>query len=400
MTITTANRRYHISWFLLLVLFSILLASSAFQPFRRKASSSIAAGWPRRIFSSSISLTREAAKDSEFQVPVSRLEEDTIGLSGETRNSQVKDVDEQSSTVLLNDDASLDSDSVVVFDEPPSPSSINTELWKRRLITNEDPFSIHKLSSLISTLSGLFLLGVGAYQFSRGDFHQVPDFLELPTYIFSFSSTILCLQSIRMAFRHRRFDLTARNGFLGTAASMLFSAFYTLWTSPFPVADIFNDNTINRLCMGVFVLLNSYFVFDTVSKIPEILEGRRDKRVQDYKGREVVDTVLYILPGVVTPLVAVVATAYIVSILHNRQWYWTQCDYILETTGVPFNAHGYYVNVSAALAASIAALMVTLRDKKLVSKRVEVFGISSFALPTLVHTIFVGFVFIRSMIIQ
>ena len=272
------------------------------------------------------------------------------------------------------------------------------ELWKRRLITKEDPYSVHKVSSVVSTVSGLFLLGVGVYQFLHGDLHDIPDYIEWPTYTFSFSSTILCLQSVRMAFLHRRFDLTARNGFLGTATSMLFSALYTLWTSPFSAADVFNDITINRAFMGVFVVLNTYFIFDTISKIPEVLEGRRDKKADDYMGREVVDTLLYILPGVVTPLVTVLATAIIVSVLHDRTWYWDQCDFILETTGIPFNAHGFYVNISAALAASIASLMVTLRDKKLVSKTVEVAGITAFALPTLIYTIFVAFVFIRSMI--
>ncbi|KAL7538087.1 hypothetical protein ACHAWF_008281 [Thalassiosira exigua] len=271
-------------------------------------------------------------------------------------------------------------------------------LWKRRLITSEDPYSVHKIASVLYTISGFGILAVAAFQALTGNFATVPVYLEWPTYAFFWSNVVMCSVSVRMAFLHRKFDLTARNGFLGTAASSLFSGFFMLWTSPFPAADIFNDASISRACFAVFVALNTYFIMDTVSKTEEVVEGRLDRKAgENYDERLVLDAFLYILP-VAAALPAVVATAYIQSVLHDRLWYWDQCALIYETTGIPFNAHGFYVQIIGSLAASAGALFVTLRDKKLVSKTVEYGGITVLSVPALVWTVFVGYTFIASML--
>lgn len=279
-----------------------------------------------------------------------------------------------------------------------------TELWKLRLITREDPYSLHKWFSIVSTLSGLYILGVGCYQALLGgpgvEFgnNQLPLSLEIPTYIFFVSTTLNCLASVRMAFVHRKFDVTARNGFLGVASSTLFSVFYMLWTSPFEAGMVFNDQFINRLCFGIFVVLNTYFIGDTFSKNEEVVQGRRDMKAEEYTGRFVIDTFLYTLIPVVAALPAVLVTAYIQSVMHDRPWYFAQTQIIYDTTGVPFLPHGYYCQVLGAIAASVGALMVTLRDKKLINKTAEWVGISIFSVPALVYTVYVGYVFIQSMI--
>lgn len=135
------------------------------------------------------------------------------------------------------------------------------EKWKRRLITFEDPYSIHKLSAISYSISAIIILGTAAVRYldSPEAFAVVPISLMLPTYIFAISNIIMCAVSVRMAFAHRRYDLTARNGgFLGVAASSMFSGFYLLWTSPFG-PDVFDVHLVTQLCFALFVLLDFLF---------------------------------------------------------------------------------------------------------------------------------------------
>jgi len=296
-------------------------------------------------------------------------------------------------TSVANDSGG--SASVPAVPADPSPSD-PLSLWKMRLITREDPYSIHKISSAVYTLSGFCILARGSLRYMSGTFETVPDSLEAATHAFFLSNAVMCLGSVRMAFVHRRFDLTARNGFLGTASVSLFTGFYMEWTSPFAAADVFNDVWVNRACFAAFVLLNTYFVMDTVSKIPEVVEGRRDKKAADFQGRAVADIFLYILP-VAAALPAVIFTAFVESVMHDRLWYLSQCELIWDTTGVPFSAHAYYLQVLASMAASYGALAVTLRDKKLISKTAEWSLISVFSIPALIWTVYVAAVFVQSM---
>ena len=269
-------------------------------------------------------------------------------------------------------------------------------LWRRRLITHEDPFSVHKLSAILYTASSVLILGTGAQRFltSPPDFAEIPSSLELPVWTFVITNTIMCSASVRMAFLHRKFDLAARNAFLGTAASSLFSGFYLLWTSPF-APNAFNNQVINRSCFGVLVLLNVIFIMDTLLNVPDIVEGRRDRKADDYEGRYIVDVLGYVLP-VGWGLLPVVGTGIIGSVLHDRQWFFEQCVYIDQMTGQPgLNASIVYLQVMTSLAASYASLFVTLRDKKLIGKQQELAGITVFSVPTMIWTIYVSVIFLQ-----
>ena len=111
-----------------------------------------------------------------------------------------------------------------------TPKTVSTpkdwpSLWKRRLITSEDPFSIHKISCLLFTVLGTGILGTAGIRYLMGPevFAEMPPGMMGPMYAFVLSNTVMCLASIRMSYLHRRIDLAARNAFLGTAASSLFS---------------------------------------------------------------------------------------------------------------------------------------------------------------------------------
>jgi len=279
-----------------------------------------------------------------------------------------------------------------------APPEDQLSLWKRRLITSEDPFSIHKISSIVFTVSGTAILATAAVRFAMGPevFAEIPSQLFLPTYAFTFSNIIMCLISIRMSFVHRRYDLTARNAFLGTAASSLFSGFYYLWTNPLG-PDIFNNQLVTQACFATLVFLNVVLITDTCVRVSDVVEGRRDRKAQDYDGNFLVDALAYVFP-VAWGLPFVLATGWVDAVLYNRDWFFEQCQYIDQQTGAPgMQANLCYLQVLASFGPAMGALFVTLRDKKLISKQQEVTGITIFSVPALVWTIWVTSAFFSYM---
>ena len=94
-----------------------------------------------------------------------------------------------------------------------------------------------------------------------------------------------------------RYDLVARNGFLGVASSSMFSGFYFLWTSPYG-PTMFNNHLATQICFAMFVLLDLGFAVDTVLSADEIVESRRDRKTEDYAGRYWLDALGYVNRGI------------------------------------------------------------------------------------------------------
>ena len=247
-------------------------------------------------------------------------------------------------------------------------------------------------------LSGASILGTAAVRFAAGPdvFAIVPQGLLFPTYAFTISNVVMCLASIRMAFTHRRYDLTARNAFLGTAASSLFSGFYYLWTNPLG-PDIFNQQWVTQTCFATLVVLNLVLILDTCFRVESVVEGRRDGKAEDYDGRLWIDALAYVFP-VAWGLPFVLATGWVDAVLYNREWFFQQCLYIDQQTGASgMQANLCYLQVLASFGPAFGALFVTLRDKKLISKRQEITGITIFSVPALVWTIWVTATFFAYM---
>lgn len=181
-----------------------------------------AAGTISTVYSPLHSYTKPSAVDEDLQ-----------------QSSELFEEQNDDNTIILSSSASIEGgvDSISELAAPTPGEKRNLPaLWSRRLITKEDPYSIHKLSSISYTISAIIILGTAMIRYldsSPEVFAVVPEYLKLPTYVFTISNFVMCIQSIRMAFFHRRYDLTARNAFLGVAVSSMFSGFYYLWTSPF-----------------------------------------------------------------------------------------------------------------------------------------------------------------------
>ena len=273
--------------------------------------------------------------------------------------------------------------------------------WQKRLVTTEDPFSVHKLASVGYSATSFTFLGTAAVQALRGDFAIIPAWLEPVLYAFTVSNVVMCLASVQMAFLYRRNDIASRNAFLGTAVSSLFSGYFMVWISPFEVGDIFNDLWLSRLSFAVLVGLNGYFILDTLLKQDELIEGRRDRKAEDDERRELMDKIGYIFPVAFgMPLIA--TTGYLASVAHDRAWFFQQCQFIDESlTHAPgMQAHIFYQQLSTSLGAAYASLFVTLRDKRLISKTQELAGIALFAFPAFVWSVYTTYYFTTSLFME
>lgn len=295
----------------------------------------------------------------------------------------------------------------LVNDVPSNKKNDNVlDLWTRRLITNEDPLGVHKWASVVYSLASFVILATGGISLVQNAFQKHPELTTLPDSLaawsmaFSVSNIIMCVASVRMSFIHRKGDLTARNAFLGTAVSSLFSGFFYLWLCPFAPAA-YDVEIISQGCFGMLLLLNAYFIMDTMVKIPEVVEGRRDRKVETTPSDQdpalfARDALGYVLP-IAWGLPVIGATAYQTSFAHDRLWFLEYCQNIEVSTGFPFLASISYLQVLASLAASYGALFVTLRDKKLISKQQEVAGITAFSVPAMLWTIWVTVIFYHNL---
>ena len=278
----------------------------------------------------------------------------------------------------------------------PAPGSndefVRWDLWTKRLMTSEDAFSIHKLSAIVYTITSFTMMGTGVTRWIAGRqelFATLPDFIEPCMYLFCISNLIMCIASIRMAWIHRRNDLASRNAFVGTAGSSIFSGYFLLWASPFP-PEYFTATIASAIGFGTLTLWNMVFVTDTVIRANEIIQGRREKTNKSSDNNENASYTLEYLRYVASGawgLPVVVLTAYISAVAHDHDWLMQVFQHQLDIYGHGIQASVFYNNVLASMAAAYGSLCVTLRDKKLISKRAEYVGILAFSIPALIWTI-------------
>ena len=156
---------------------------------------------------------------------------------------------------------------------------------------------------------------------------------------------------------------------------------------------MFNSIWVSRAFFALLAGLNSIFIVDSILQTEELVEGRRDRKAEDYRGRKIIDTFLYVFP-IAWGMPLILSAGIIACVLHDRAWYLEQCQFIDQQLQYPgMRSHIFYAQLSASLAASYASLFVTLRDKKLISKTQELGGITVFALPALIWSIYTAVIF-------
>jgi len=365
---------------------------------------------------STTSLTEKNVVAFSFRHPICKahphqlpsIPKRTVLLSSADDNSARSIV---TTELVREDEASSSSLAILEESFTPSPSVENTKyavpadvqdkpitdrkrgdatrnVWEKRLVTSEDKFSVHKLSAVVYTLSSFTLMGTAAARWLAGRqelFATIPDYLEPVMWAFCISNFFMCAASIRMAWIFRRNNVASRNAFVGTAGSSLFSAYFLVWASPFAPALMVTPFA-SRIGFGVLCGWNIILVGDTMIRAKDLIDDRRDDRAQDENASFALEYLRYIASAA-WPLPVIASTGYISCVLHDHEYLLSVFDQVFKTDGLGMQASVFYNNVGGSMAAAYAAFFITLRDKKLISKRAEWMGIAAFSVPVLIWTV-------------
>lgn len=240
--------------------------------------------------------------------------------------------------------------------------------WRIRLDTIEDKFDVHKWTAGIYTLSALFMLGIGATR----DFASIPDFLQLPTMIWLTSATIQSVTSLQMNANFRKNDPVVKKGFDNMSYAMLLTLWLGLYVSPFAPKACNNFWIGNSLTL--MVLLKGFITgLEEVIELPKTFRYRtlRSKE-QCFDFGQAGDLASYAFAIVFGFLFTPMAMYFLLSPENDRTWLLANSNY---PTGELFPIYGFYDSILLSLSIGYQALLITLRDKKLMKKDQEQAGI-------------------------
>lgn len=241
-----------------------------------------------------------------------------------------------------------------------------------RLMTRQDPHHIHKIAGISNLLSTTYML-VDSILFSvQCNQYVIPtDALYMPAFgVFAVSCLFLSASGLHLAYLYRSF-LPARNVFMGSAGSLPLFAWLIWWCSPwFPC--FLSAQWISVVVLTPLCLYGTLSTVATIAESDSIIEYKRDNRAREralqskgLSGVWIRDFLVYILPtayglpffGVFVPLVC---------ILHSHVWFEQNIAPVGDLSG--FILHFCLV---ASLSNSIGNFVVTLRDRKVIDRWLE-----------------------------
>lgn len=233
--------------------------------------------------------------------------------------------------------------------------------WKLRLVTKEDNFGLHKISGVGQTISALSIFATGA---SNG-FQELPDILEPMTIAFCLSVFVQCLSAFKLAISHRRSEIGVRNVFINMGISSFIIAISALWVAPF-TPEFFNNHLISKGTFTVLSLLGIFIGLDSFVNFEALIDTQihRDKRDATQKWmRAATSTIPYLFTVPIN-----IAVLLSIGLEYDRLSFLD----LLHSGSVSMNDVSiFYESIISSLGISYMALYVTLRDKKLISKNME-----------------------------
>lgn len=241
--------------------------------------------------------------------------------------------------------------------------------WQRRLNTRTDKFSLHKLSSATFVVSSAALLFVGAL---NGFNNDVPDWAGPLDFALLLSTLQMCFSSIFMANTHRRSNPTSRDTFHSLSWALLATEFVIELFAPFQhsVAMFPNKLMVDLLVGGSLAMMEGYNLYILLFKAGGLIESRRTQNDVDRTSIEHVRTLISYFGG---PMVIAIPTAWIICLVvapsHDMAWI---TEKVQETATL---GNIYYSNVVTSMTLGYIAFAVTLHDKKLISKEIELVAI-------------------------
>lgn len=246
-----------------------------------------------------------------------------------------------------------------------------------RLITKEDSKHIHKITGSIFVLSSLGVTGYALSDLITNGWttnliqHGYPLAMLLITMMFS--TIIQSWSSIKMALSYRKYNTAVRNTFLSNVIVSILCSVCALWTSPwFP-------NYLNGLPSLIFFFITNTLgligLIDNAIQLPALIASRQLtskerslKNISSMKKTQFWKEVLIYTTPIFIGLPLFIGIGYTYGLHLDRNAYLQ----LLTIPGHPHLASGaVYSTAISAMGASYSSLIVTLRDKKLISKQLE-----------------------------
>lgn len=259
------------------------------------------------------------------------------------------------------------------------PPSLKSQ-WQRaaiRLNTMEDPLKLHKISAVVWTLSGLYILGTGMLNACS----EIPPSLLVPSWLFVLAGLVQSISSISMAIEYRKNDPIVQRGFFNSAVTVTSAAYYALYVSPF-APSILNEFVVGN---GIAILLSLpsvIFGLDEVCNLSHKIDHRaiRNKEKSKNLGK-LADLLSYGIVALFGFLGSLAAVIFAAIPTHDRLWFINHAE---ESPWLSdhFVTDNYYLTVGTGMAAGIGALAITLRDKKLINREQEQVLVSVFTIPS------------------
>lgn len=248
----------------------------------------------------------------------------------------------------------------------------------------------HKLSSLTFTLSSFIIVLMFPFRAVMYGDLGLPDAHILNPLLWAWipSCVIEAVTGAQMAYQFRRTDPKSRDVFVNNSIMTLINVWVVLKLCV-PLSAPFNSYQLSEVLMTVMCVSVLYMTGVSVYNAPELIRTRnRKKKIGRHKkgkynkvveeGKTMtfeekvewtMDYVNYIFPFFY-PLPFIIGS-FLFFVGRDSTWIAEQCAKFPYVRSVAL-----YVNVAAALTIGIISLLVTLRDRKLVSKKTESVGIS------------------------
>lgn len=269
------------------------------------------------------------------------------------------------------------------------PAERKVRFHAHRLSSKEDPLWFHKLSSLTFTLSSFIIVLMFPFRaLVYGDLDVPgPNVLNPLLWAWAPSCVIQAVTGAQMAFQFRRTDPKSRDVFVNNSIMTLINVWVVLKLCV-PLPAPFDSDMLSQSLMTVMTVTVIYMTGVSVYSAPDLIRTRNNNkygRPKNGKNKKsvtegtpmtfqdhiewAIDYMNYIFPFFY-PL-PFVGGSFLFFVGHSSAWIAEQCDKYPRVRSVAL-----YVNVAAALTIGIISLLVTLRDRKLVSKQTESLGIS------------------------
>jgi len=254
----------------------------------------------------------------------------------------------------------------------PSKSNALLQTWKRRLVTREDWKCTHKIMGSLFLLSSWGLTGYAirdllVHGWTRPVTGHGKPFLSLLLVLLG-SSVVQSFSSVKMACKYRRGQPAVRNTFLSNAAVAILGSVSAFWSSAwYPTCLNGSPSMAFYFIMDVIGLVG---MGDNLARLKSLIASRQSTQAAANSMTRMqywTDVFIYMMPILIgAPFF--VAVGWQFGIRHDRMFYLN----LLQQPGHPHLAAGaVYGMIMVAMGASYSSFIVTLRDKKLISKRTE-----------------------------